>query len=35
MERTTAFYRAEARAEAKVLNWYKAALMWEEAHNEA
>jgi hypothetical protein len=28
---TTAFYRSEARAEEKVLNWFRAALMWEEA----
>lgn len=28
---TTAFYRTEARAEEKVLNWFRAALMWEEA----
>lgn len=28
---TTAFYRTEARAEEKALNWFRAALMWEEA----
>ena len=28
---TTAFYRTEAAAEIKVLNWFRAALMWEEA----
>jgi hypothetical protein len=31
MTRTTAYYRSEARAEEKVLNWFRAALMWEEA----
>lgn len=29
--RTTAYYRTEAMAEAKVLNWFRAALMMEEA----
>lgn len=28
---TTAFYRTEAHAEEKVLNWFRAAMMWEEA----
>ena len=28
---TTAFYRTEAMAEAKVLNWFRAALLMEEA----
>lgn len=31
MTHTTAFYRTEAMAEAKVLNWFRAALLMEEA----
>ena len=31
MQHTTAYYRSEALAEAKVLNWFRAALMMEEA----
>lgn len=31
MTYTTAFYRREAQAEEKVLNWFRASLLWRKA----